>query len=127
MEEASEYVVYQQHTSDAVHHLWATIHIYGRSVTQERPHRFTGRMTSYEPEAIQLVAREAIVQLRHVSPGVNCHFLYQYPSREGYGSLIQVANGDHETNPALLHLVRYLRAQEALYDQVTLNLLAARK
>ncbi|KAE8780640.1 hypothetical protein D1007_46185 [Hordeum vulgare] len=33
-------------------------------------------------------------------------------------------NGDHETDPALLHLVCYLRAQEAPYGQVTLDLLA---
>ncbi|KAE8775471.1 hypothetical protein D1007_52028 [Hordeum vulgare] len=38
----------------------------------------------------------------------------------------QVPIGDHETGPALLHLVRYVRAQEALYDQVTLDLIAAR-
>ncbi|KAE8821840.1 hypothetical protein D1007_00027 [Hordeum vulgare] len=127
MEEPPEYVVYRKHTNDAICHFWATVHIYGRSVTQERPHRFTGRTTFYEPEAIQLAAREAIVQLRHLSPGVNCHSFYYYPSREGYGRMIQVASGDHETNPALLHLVRYLRAQEALYAQVTLDLLAARE
>ncbi|KAE8806678.1 hypothetical protein D1007_17036 [Hordeum vulgare] len=32
---------------------------------------------------------------------------------------------DHETDPALLHLVCYIRAQEALYYQVTLDLIAA--
>ncbi|KAE8793699.1 hypothetical protein D1007_31736 [Hordeum vulgare] len=125
MEEPLEYVVYQEHTSDAIHHFWATVHIYDRSVTQERPHRFTGRTTSYEPEAIQLAAREAIVQLWHLSPRVNCSSVYYYPSREGYGRPLQVASGVHETDPALLHLMCYLRAQEALYDQVTLDLLAA--
>ncbi|KAE8767701.1 hypothetical protein D1007_60902 [Hordeum vulgare] len=127
MEEPSEYVVYQEHMSDAVRHFWATVHIYGRSITQEHPHRFTGRTTSYEPEVIQLEGREAIVQLRHLSPKVNCRLFYYYPSREGYGRPLQVANGDHETCPALLHLVHYLRVQEALYDQVTLDLLASRE
>ncbi|KAE8803206.1 hypothetical protein D1007_20978 [Hordeum vulgare] len=127
MEEPPEYVVYQEHTSDGVRHFWATVQIYGRSVTQERPHRFVGRTTSYDPEAIQPAAREAIVQLRHLSPGVNYRSFYYYPSREGYDRPLQVASGDHETDPALLHLVCYLRAEEALYDQVTLNLLAARE
>ncbi|KAE8795999.1 hypothetical protein D1007_29036 [Hordeum vulgare] len=127
MEEPPEYVVYQEHTSYAMCHFWATVHIYDRSVTQERPHRFTRRTTSYEAEAIQLAAREAIVQLRHMSPGVNCHSFYYYPTREGYGRPLQVASGDHETDPALLHLVHYLRAQEALHDQVTLDLLPARE
>ncbi|KAE8776563.1 hypothetical protein D1007_50786 [Hordeum vulgare] len=126
MEEAPEYVVYQERTSGDIRHFWATIHIYGRSITQERPHRFTGRSNSYEREAIQLAAREAIVQLWHVSPGVNCRSFYYYPSREGYGRPIQVASGDQETIPALLHLVRFVRAQEALYDQVTLDLIAVR-
>ncbi|KAE8785248.1 hypothetical protein D1007_41083 [Hordeum vulgare] len=126
MEEPPEYVVYQEHTSGDIRHFWAMVHIYGRSITQERPHRFTGRTTSYEPEAIQLAAREVIVQLRHLLPGVNCRSFYYYPSREGYGRAIQVASGDHETDPALLHLVRYVRAQEALYDQVTLDLITAR-
>ncbi|KAE8785255.1 hypothetical protein D1007_41090 [Hordeum vulgare] len=126
MEEPLEYVVYQEHNSGAIRHFWATVHIYGRSITQERPHRFTGRTTSYEPAAIELAAREAIVQLRHLLPGVNCRSFYYYPSREGYGRPIQVASGDHETDPALLHLVRYVRAQEALYDQVTLDLISAR-
>ncbi|KAE8817254.1 hypothetical protein D1007_05147 [Hordeum vulgare] len=62
-----------------------------------------------------------------MSPRVICRSFYYYPSREGYGRPLQVTNGDHETDPALLHLVRYLRAQEALYDQVTLDLLAARE
>ncbi|KAE8799445.1 hypothetical protein D1007_25213 [Hordeum vulgare] len=121
MEEPPEYVVYQERTSGDIRHFWSMVHIYGRSITQERPHRFTGRSTSYEPEAIQLAVREAIVQLRHVSSGVNCCSFYYYPSREGYGRPIQVTSGDHETDPALLHLVRYVRAQEALYDQVTLD------
>ncbi|KAE8776838.1 hypothetical protein D1007_50460 [Hordeum vulgare] len=127
MEEPPEYVVYQECMSDAICHFWATIHIYSRSVTQERPHRFTGRTTSYEPEAIPLAAREAILQLRHLSPGVNCRSFYYYPSREGYGRPIQLASGDHEIDPALLHLVRYLRVQEALYAQFALDLLAARE
>ncbi|KAE8806737.1 hypothetical protein D1007_17096 [Hordeum vulgare] len=126
MEEPLEYVVYQEHTSGAIRNFWATVHIYGRSITQECPHRLTGRTTSYEPQAIQLVDREAIVQFRHLSPRVNYRSFYYYPSLEGYGMPLQVASGDHETDPALLHLVRYLRAQEALYDQVTLDLIAAR-
>ncbi|KAE8777795.1 hypothetical protein D1007_49381 [Hordeum vulgare] len=125
MEEPPEYVVYQEHTSYAIRHFWAMVHIYGRSITQERPHRFTERTTSYEPEAIHLEAREAIVQFRYLSPRVNCRSFYYYPSREGYGRPHQVANGDHETDPVLLHVVRYLKAQEALYDQVTVDLLAA--
>ncbi|KAE8776924.1 hypothetical protein D1007_50360 [Hordeum vulgare] len=127
MEEPPEYVLYQEYTSGDIRHFWATVHIYGRSITQEHPHRFTRRPTAYEPEAIQLAAREAIVQLQHLSPAVNCCSFYYYRSREGYGKLIQVATGDHETDPPpLLHLVRYVRAQEALYDQVTLALIAAR-
>ncbi|KAE8774881.1 hypothetical protein D1007_52691 [Hordeum vulgare] len=127
MEEPPKYVVYQERTSDAVRHSWATVHIYGRSVTQERPHRFTGRTTSYEPKAIQLAAREELVQLRHLSPRVNSRSFYYYSSCEGYGRPIQVAIRDHDTDPSLLHVVRYLRAQEALYAQVTLDLLAARE
>ncbi|KAE8817270.1 hypothetical protein D1007_05169 [Hordeum vulgare] len=126
MEEPPEYVVYKERTNGDIRHFWATIHIYGRSITQERPHRFTERSTSYESEAIQLAAREEIVQLWHLSPGVNCRSFYYYPSREGYGRPIQVASGDHETDPALLHLVRYVRAKQAVYDQVTLDLFAAR-
>ncbi|KAE8819632.1 hypothetical protein D1007_02276 [Hordeum vulgare] len=127
MEEPPEYVVYKAHTSDAIHKFWATVHIYDISVTQERPHWFTERTTSYEPEAIQLAAREAIFQLWHVSPRFNYRSFYNYPSREGYGRPLQVANGGLETDPAQLHLVRYLRVQEALYDQVTLDLVAARE
>ncbi|KAE8769293.1 hypothetical protein D1007_59139 [Hordeum vulgare] len=44
---------------------------------------------------------------------------------EGHGRPIQDASGDHETDPTLLHLVRYLRAQEALYDHATLDLVTA--
>ncbi|KAE8801874.1 hypothetical protein D1007_22504 [Hordeum vulgare] len=127
MQERTEYVVYQDHTGDAIRHFWAMVHIYGRSFTQERPHRFTRRTTSYESEAIQLAAQKAIVQVWHLSPRVNCRSVYYYHSREGYGRPLQVASGDNETDPALLHLVRYLRAQAALYDQVTLDLLAARE
>ena len=124
--EPPEYVVYQEHTSNSIHHFWATAHIYGRSITSERPYRFTGRTTSDEPQAIQLAAREAIVHLRHLSPRVNCRSFYYYPSREGYGRPTQVANGDHESDPALVHLVRFLKAQEALFDQVTLDLIETR-
>ena len=102
------------------------MHVYGRRLSPERPYRFTGRTTSFEPQAIQLAAREAIVHLRHLSPRVNyCSFHY-YPRREGYGRPPQVANGDHETDPALLHLVRYVSAVEELFDQITLDLIAAR-
>ena len=100
------------------------VHIYGRGTASERPYRFTGRTTSNEPQAIQLAAREAVVNLRHLSPRINIHPFYYYPSCEGYGSPTQVANGDHEMDPTLVHLVRYLRAQEALFDQVTLDLIA---
>jgi hypothetical protein len=127
MEERLEYVVYQEHMSDSIHHFWATAHIYGRSITSERPYRFTGRTTSDEPQAIQLAAREAIAQLRHRSLRVNCRSFYYYPSRESYGSPTQVSNGDHETDPTLVHLVCYLRAQEALFDQITLDLIATRR
>src|SRR3989337_4098693 len=68
MEEPPEYVVYQEHASDAIHYFWATVHIYGRSITSERPYQFTGRTTSDEPPAIQLVAQEDVVHLRHRSP-----------------------------------------------------------
>jgi hypothetical protein len=119
--------VYQEHASDAIHHFWATVHIYGRGPTSERPYRFTGRTTSDEPQAIQLAAREAVVHLRHRSPRVNCRSFYYYPSREGYGSPIEVANGDQESDPALVHLVRYLRAHEALFDQVINDLITARR
>ncbi|KAE8768791.1 hypothetical protein D1007_59693 [Hordeum vulgare] len=110
--------------SDAIRHFWDTVHIYDKIITQELPHRFTERTTSYEPEAIELASRHAIVQLRHLSPRVNCRFFYYYPSREGYGRPLQVTKGDHETDLTLLYLVRYLRPQEAPYDQVTLDLLA---
>ena len=102
------------------------MHIYGRGLSLERPYRFTGRTTSYENQAIQLAAREAIVQLRHLLPRVNCRSFYYYPSRDGYGRPPQVVNGDHETDPALLHLVRYVAALEELFDQITLDLIVAR-
>lgn len=127
IEEPPEYVVYQEHSSDAIHHFWATVHIYGRGSTSERPYRFTGRTTSDESQAIQLAAREAVVQLRHRSPRVDCRSFYYYPSREGYGSPTQVANGDQEPDPALVHLVRYLRVQEAIFDQVTNDLIETRR
>ncbi|KAE8781698.1 hypothetical protein D1007_45032 [Hordeum vulgare] len=106
MEEPPEYVVYQEHTSDTIHHFRATVQIYGRSVTQEHPHRFIGKKTSYEPKAIQQAAREATVQLWHLSLGVNCRSFYYYPIREGYGRTLHVTSGEHETDPALLHVVR---------------------
>ena len=90
------------------------------------PYRFTARTTSFEPQAVQLATREAIVQLRQLSPRVNCRLFYYYPRREGYGRPPQVANGDHETDPALLHLVRYVSALKALFDQITIDLIAAR-
>ncbi|SPT17357.1 unnamed protein product [Triticum aestivum] len=125
LEEPPEYVVYQGPMSGESRQFWATVHIYGRGLSPERPYRFTGRTTSFEPQAIQLAAREAIVQLRHLSPRVNCHSFYYYPSRDEYGRPPQVANGDHETDPALLHLVRYISALEELFDQITLDLIAA--
>ena len=126
LEEPPEYVVYQGPMSGESRQFWATVHIYGRGLAPERPYRFTGRTTSFEPQAIQLAAREAIVHLRHLSPRVNCRSFYYYPRREGYGRPPQVANGDHETDPALLHLVRYVSALEELCDQITIDLIAAR-
>ena len=126
LEEPPEYVVYQGPMSGEDRQFWATVHIYSRSLAPERPYRFTGRTTSFEPQAIQLAAREAIVHLRHLSPRVNCRSFHYYPRREGYGRPPQVANGDHETDPALLHLVRYVSTLEQLFDQVTLDLIAAR-
>ncbi|KAE8809282.1 hypothetical protein D1007_14189 [Hordeum vulgare] len=125
MEELREYAVYQEHTRDGTRLFWATVHIYGRGITQEHTYRFTRRSYSYEPQAIQLADREAIVQLWHMSPRLYYRPFYYYLSREGYGRLPQVANGDHETDPALLHLMRYLRAKDALYEKVTLDLIAA--
>ena len=71
LEEPPEYVVYQGPMSGEDHQFWATVHIYDRGLAPERPYRFTGRTTSFEPQAIQLAAREAIVHLRHLSPRVN--------------------------------------------------------
>ena len=68
LEEPPEYVVYQGPMSGEDRQFWATVHIYGRGLSPERPYRFTGRTTSFEPQAIQLAAREAIVHLRHLSP-----------------------------------------------------------
>ena len=126
LEEPPEFVVYQGPMSGEDHQFWATVHIYGRGMSPERPYRFTGRTTSFEPQAIQLAAREAIVQLRQLSPRVNCRSFYYYPRREGYGRPPQVANGDHETDAALLYLVRYVSALEGLFDQITLDLIATR-
>ena len=126
LEEPPEYVVYQGPMSGEDRQFWATVHVYGRGLSPECPYRFTGRTTSLEPQAIQLAAREAIVQLRQLSPRVICRSFYYYPRREGYGRPTQVANGDHETDPALLHLVRYVGALEALFDQITIDLIATR-
>ena len=92
LEEPPEYVVYQGPMSGEDCQFWATVHIYGRGLSSERPYRFTERTTSFEPQAIQLAAREAIVQLRQLSPRVNCRSFYYYPRREGYGRPPQVAN-----------------------------------
>ena len=67
-----------------------------------------------------------MVHLRHLSPRVNCRLFHYYPRREGYGRPPQVANEDHETDPALLHLVHYVSALEALFDQITIDLITAR-
>lgn len=42
-----------------------------------------------------------------------------YPSHDGYGSPTHVANEDLETHPALVQVVRYLRAHEALIKHIT--------
>src|SRR3954464_14267509 len=126
LEEPPEYVVYQGPMSGESRQFRATVQIYGRSLVPERPYRFTGRTTSFEPQAIQLAAREAIIQLRQLSPRVNCRSFHYYPRREGYGRPPQVASGDRESDPALLHLVRYVSALEELCDQVTIDLIAAR-
>ncbi|KAE8791736.1 hypothetical protein D1007_33795 [Hordeum vulgare] len=79
IEEPLEYVVYQQHTSNGIHHFRAMVHIYDRGISPECPYQFTRRTTSYEPQAIQLAAQQAIVQNRHVSSRVNCRSFYYYP------------------------------------------------
>ena len=56
LEEPPEYVVYQGPLSGEERQFWATVHIYGRGIVPERPYRFTGRTTSFEPQAIQLAA-----------------------------------------------------------------------
>ena len=61
LEEPTEYVVYQGPMSGEDRQFWATVHIYDRGLSLERPYRFIGRTTSFEPQAIQLAAREAIV------------------------------------------------------------------
>src|SRR4051812_47506432 len=83
LEEPPEYVVYQGSMSGESRQFWATVHIYGRGLAPERPYRFTGRTTSFEPQATQLAAREAIIHLRHLSPRVNCRSFHYYPRREG--------------------------------------------
>ena len=49
LEEPPEYVVYQGSMSGESRQFWATVHIYGRGLSPERPYRFTGRTTSFEP------------------------------------------------------------------------------
>jgi hypothetical protein len=83
LEEPPEYVMYQGPMSGESRHFWATVHVYGRGISPERPYRFTGRTTSFEPQAIQLAAREAIVQLRHLSPRVNCRHSTTTPAVMG--------------------------------------------
>ena len=56
LEEPPEYVVYQGPMSGEDRQFWATVHIYGRGIAPERPYRFTGRTTSFEPQAMQLAA-----------------------------------------------------------------------
>ena len=51
LEEPPEYVVYQGPMSDESRQFWATMHIYGRGLSPERPYRFTRRTTSFEPQA----------------------------------------------------------------------------
>ena len=68
LEAPPEYVVYQGPMSGESRQFWATSHIYGRGLSPERPYWFTGRTTSFEPQAIQLAAREAVVQLRTCHP-----------------------------------------------------------
>lgn len=118
--------MYQEHTGDAIRHLWATVHIYNSGISPERPYLFTGRSTYYEPQAIKLAAREAIVQLWHLSLRVNCRSFSYYLSREGYSRPPEVTNRENETDFTLLHLVCFIRAQEALYEHVTLDLIAVR-
>ena len=83
LEEPPEYVVYQGPMSGEDRQFWATVHIYGRGLAPESPYRVTGRTTSFEPQAIQLAAREAIVHLRHLSPRVNCRSFHYYPDVKG--------------------------------------------
>ena len=52
LEEPPEYAVYQGPMSGEDRQFWATVHIYGRGLAPERPYRFTGRTTSFEPLAI---------------------------------------------------------------------------
>ena len=41
LKEPLEYVVYQGPMSGESRQFWATVHIYGRSLSPERPYRFT--------------------------------------------------------------------------------------
>ncbi|KAE8767145.1 hypothetical protein D1007_61530 [Hordeum vulgare] len=126
IEEPPVYIVHEEPTSDAIRYFWASVHIYGGNPSSEYPHHFTGRAATNEAQAHQLAAREAIVQLRHLSPWMNSRPFSYYPSREGYGSLTRVASEDQDIDPALVQVVRYLRAQEALIDQITFDLVMNR-
>ncbi|KAE8773773.1 40S ribosomal protein S5-1 [Hordeum vulgare] len=126
IEEPPVYVVHEQPTSDAIRYFWASVHIYGGNHLLECPHHFTGRATTNETQAHQLAAREAIVQVRHLSPWMNSRPFCYYPSRESYGSLTRVASEDQESDPAPVQVVRYLRAQEALIHQITSDLVMSR-
>ncbi|KAE8818268.1 hypothetical protein D1007_03898 [Hordeum vulgare] len=79
-------------------------------------------------EHVQYVVYEEdmLVSIRHFWATVNSCSFYYYHSHEGYGRSSIVASKDQGTDPALLHLVCYIRAQEALYEEVTLDLIAAR-
>uniref|UniRef100_A0A8I6X1L1 Uncharacterized protein n=1 Tax=Hordeum vulgare subsp. vulgare TaxID=112509 RepID=A0A8I6X1L1_HORVV len=126
IEEPPVYVVHEEPTSEAIRYFWASVHTYGGNPSLECPHHFTGRAATNEAQARQLAAREAIVQMRHPSPCMNSRLFFYYPSREDYGSLTRVANGDLEGDPTLVQVVRYLRAQEALVDLITSNLIMSR-
>ncbi|KAE8774765.1 hypothetical protein D1007_52789 [Hordeum vulgare] len=126
IEEPPVYVVHEEPTSDAIRYFWASVHIYGGNRTLECPNHFIGRASNNEAQARQLASPEAIVQLRHLSPWMNSRPFCYYPSREGYGSLTRVASEDLRAAPAMVHVVRYLKAHEALLDQITSDLVMSR-
>lgn len=49
-----------------------------------------------------------------------------YPCCEGYGSLTRVASEYLEEDPTLVEIVRYLRAQEAVINQIASDLVMSR-